>query len=308
MEEEPIEAIGTASTGPRAVHRVAGDGMTDRREMDPDLVCPAGDEVELEQRPAIEAFPHPIAGRRRTTRGHDRHPRPMARVPPDRRFDPSHCCRHGAMDEGEIRLLDTPRLELGHDRGLGDVRLRHDEQPARIAIEAVDDPGAADPGNPAEGVAMATQERIDEGPVLMARRGMDDQPRRLVDDQQVRVLVDDRDLDRCVADWRRRRGRRHLDANRRARRDDRVGLERLTIGGDPARRDEALDEAPGKTREIGGEAIGSAVSARGNDHRSNIVTGRRHQRIPGISRVPPREPPGGPPAGGRGGRAARSRS
>ena len=60
-------------SGPRArragaVDRVAGDGVADRIEVDPDLVRPAGHEVELEERPAGEALADAVAGDRRRAR------------------------------------------------------------------------------------------------------------------------------------------------------------------------------------------------------------------------------------------------
>ena len=66
------------------------------------------------------------------------------------------------------------------------------QQAARVAIEAMDDPGSLDAGDPAAGRPVAVgQERVDERAAGVAGRRMDDQPGRLVDDQQVVVLVDD---------------------------------------------------------------------------------------------------------------------
>ena len=66
------------------------------------------------------------------------------------------------------------------------------QQPARVAVEAMDDARPLDAGDAAPGLAVAVgQQRVDERAARMARRRVDDQPGRLVDDQQVVVLVDD---------------------------------------------------------------------------------------------------------------------
>ena len=70
------------------------------------------------------------------------------------------------------------------------------QQAARVAVEAVDDPRPLDAGDPTPGRAVAVgQQRVDQRAAGMARRRMDDQPGRLVDDQQVVVLVDDAERD-----------------------------------------------------------------------------------------------------------------
>ena len=70
--------------------------------------------------------------------------------------------------------------------GLGD-----DHQPAGVLVKAMHD---ARPPNPADcrevGAAVADQ-RVDEGAVRIARRRMDNQSCRLVDDNQMCVLEAD---------------------------------------------------------------------------------------------------------------------
>ena len=92
VEEEAVRTVPTS--GPRRDVPVPytgspGDRVADRVEVDPDLVRPAGHEVELEERPAGEPLADPIAGRRRPAVGDDGHPGPVLRVAPDRRLDPA---------------------------------------------------------------------------------------------------------------------------------------------------------------------------------------------------------------------------
>ena len=63
-----------------------------------------------------------------------------------------------------------------------------DEQPGRVAVQPVDDPRA-----PFVATGDAGGERLRERPGSMAPRGMHDHAGRLVDHQQVLVLVGDRE-------------------------------------------------------------------------------------------------------------------
>src|SRR3954468_17188044 len=54
MQEPPPETVRPTPRGAGPVHRIAGDRMPDRVEMDPDLVRSPGHEVELEERPSVE--------------------------------------------------------------------------------------------------------------------------------------------------------------------------------------------------------------------------------------------------------------
>ena len=74
-------------------------------------------------------------------------------------------------------------------------------------------PGTADAADAGQRGAAMGEERIDQRPVGMARRRMDDQARRLVDDDQVRVLMDHRKVQGLGL--RGRRSRRRY-ANREA--------------------------------------------------------------------------------------------
>ena len=73
----------------------------------------------------------------------------------------------------------------------------------------MDDAGALFPADAGERVAAVCEQRVDQRPVRVPRRGMDDEPLGLVDYDDIRVLVADlqRDrlrLDRDLADLRER--------------------------------------------------------------------------------------------------------
>jgi hypothetical protein len=59
MEEKPPETRRPAPRRPGPVDGIACHRMCDGLEVDPDLVRPAGDEVELEERPVREPLADP---------------------------------------------------------------------------------------------------------------------------------------------------------------------------------------------------------------------------------------------------------
>ena len=100
-------------------------------------------------------------------------------------------------------------LELRGERGVGGVVFRRDDEAGGILVDPVDDAGALFPADAGERVAAVREQRVDQRPVRVPRRGMDDESLGLVDDDDIRVLVADlqRDrlrLDRDLADLRER--------------------------------------------------------------------------------------------------------
>ena len=110
-------------------------------------------------------------------------------------------------------------------------------------------PGRCTPAMPA-GARSAPRPRsaFTSVPASWPGDGMHDEARRLVDDQQVVVLVHDVDRDLRLRDRRRRRRRRDSQLQRRAAADDRVRLDRLSVDREPALADEALHVAPATAR------------------------------------------------------------
>src|SRR6188472_2513903 len=173
-----------------AVDRVAGDGQADRLEMDADLMGPSGLEPDLEQRPSAEALAQlePRDGVARGLRVEGA-TRPVTPVAADGRRDPPGAGAGLADDERQVAPLD---LAVADRPGEALVRLFgacDDEQSGGVAVEAVDD---ARPIRIAAGGAEREQP-VRQRRALVGPGGMDDEARRLVDDDQVLVLVDDRE-------------------------------------------------------------------------------------------------------------------
>ena len=80
----------------------------------------------------------------------------MLRVAADRRLDPADLRGHLAEDEREVRLLDPAGLQLGHQRVLGGVGPGDHQQAARVAVEAMDDPGPLDASSARKPVSRLT--------------------------------------------------------------------------------------------------------------------------------------------------------
>ena len=169
------------------------------------------------------------------------------------------------------------------------------DQPARVAVEAMDDPGPLDAGDPAPGRAVAVrQERVDQRPAGVPRRRVDDEAGRLVEDQQVVVLVDDLERDIGLGGQIEGDDLGDVEPQLRADAHDRVRLEGFAAGRQPAVGDELLDEAAGQARGVGDVAVDPAGRAVGHaqDADPGRVRGINHPTASRASRSGPgRSPP-----------------
>ena len=124
---------------------------------------------------------------------------------------------------------------------MGPIVPGDDENAGRVAIETVHDPGslhAADRREPAPVVQQCVHERAS----AHARSWMDRHPRRLVDHQEVAVLVQDVQRDRLRLDSRRDGGG-HVDADALAAADAVRGARRLPVHLHVAFADEPLQRS-----------------------------------------------------------------
>ena len=113
-----------------------------------------------------------------------------------------------ADDERQVLARQRPRLHQLLQPPVRLGRARDHEQPRGVAVEPVDDPRAF---RVVPTLDVVREQPVDERAPRVARRGMDDEPRRLVDDEQVLVLVGHDQLDRLRDEPARpRRGRLEL--------------------------------------------------------------------------------------------------
>ena len=211
--------------------------MADRLEVNADLVGAAGLELHAQQR-GLGKLPLDLEMRDRGARlvGGGRVQRAVAAVAADGGVDRPRARVGPADDERQVLAPDTAvshrLLECPVDR----VALRDDEQPRRVLVQAVHDARA-------EWVVAArgpARQRLRERPGVVARRRMDGDAGRLVDDDQVVVLVDDLERDVVGAGGVGRRLGDRRDLDRVARLQDVALLARLATDGDGTGVDQLL--------------------------------------------------------------------
>ena len=137
--------------------------------------CPPSDPLE-------DLEPGDRIARRRGVEGVAR---PVAAVTADRRLDPAGTRPGLPEDEREVPPLDAPLADRLRQPRVRLVRARDDEEARCVAVESVDDPRSL-------GVAAGRTERekpVRESRPIVLARWMHDEPGRLVDDEEVLVVV-----------------------------------------------------------------------------------------------------------------------
>ena len=153
---------------------------------------------ELEQRRrrlAAASLDDLVGGPGRLAGGGDRHLGRRAGGAPDRRLDLPALPGHIAHDQRQIPALHRPRGQLFHERVVGLRRPRHRQEARGALVEPVHDSGPvgrADPRRHEIGqVWEAGQQSSDQGPDVVARPRVHDEPRRLVHHRHQIVGVHD---------------------------------------------------------------------------------------------------------------------
>src|SRR6266542_4682346 len=187
------------------VDGVARNREVDRGEMDADLVCPAGLELDVEECMAREQLEQ-LELRHRIARGRsvERTPERIAAVAADRRFDTSTARARPAHDERQVAPLERTVADESLKAPMRLFRTRDDHQAGGLAIEPMHDPGAF-------GLAagdVVGKKTVTERPGWVTGRRMNDEPGRLVHDDEVLVLVRDSQPHRFRGEFRRRAIRR----------------------------------------------------------------------------------------------------
>ena len=111
------------------------------------------------------------------------------------------------------RLVDPGQVVGGkqlREAVVGGVVLGHHHDARRVLVEPVDDPRPPHAADAREAVAAMGQQGVDQRLVGVAGSGMDDQPGRLVEDEQIVILEQDIEVDRLRLGLGRL-GRRNID-------------------------------------------------------------------------------------------------
>jgi hypothetical protein len=185
VEELALEA----EVAVHAVGRISGDGEVDRGEVNADLMRAARLETHAQERVLAEELEqlelgHGVSGEV----GIEGDARRIMAVAPDRRLDPSAARARAPPHERDVLAYDLPPAEHPLEAPVDVVRAGDDQQPRRVAVQPVDDAGPL-------GLVAARdrvgREPMDERAARVPGRGVDDDARRLVDNEQVLVLVRD---------------------------------------------------------------------------------------------------------------------
>ncbi len=97
-----------------------------------------------------------------------------------------------APDKRQVGAVQVARGESGGQRVVGQLRLGDHHDAGGVLVQPVHDARAALAADAGERVAAMGEQGVDQGAVLVAGRGVHDQPGRLVEHDQVGVLVEDR--------------------------------------------------------------------------------------------------------------------
>ena len=199
VEREALEEEWRARSA--SIDAITDHRMAERRQVNADLMRSTGLEAHVEVRELREAFHHPPARDRALPlpHGKDRHALAVTGIATDRRVHDARRRAHASVYDRDVTALHRAGHELSRQRVIRAWRLRDDEETRRVLVESRHDAG------PACATDGCDRRRVREGccrerGVRVARAGMYDHTRRLVDDEHVVVLVDDRQRERLGAE------------------------------------------------------------------------------------------------------------
>ena len=153
------------------------------------LVRATGLQLGLDPRGVAQPFHHAPVGDGLAPGPHlDRELLAVARVAPVQRLDATVGGRRLAHRQRLVNAIDVVRLERRPQRDHRRVVLGDHQQARGVLVDAVNDARAELAADAAQ-IADARQERVHQRPLRVTRSGMHHQPRRLVDDDQLRILV-----------------------------------------------------------------------------------------------------------------------
>jgi hypothetical protein len=206
------------------VHGITDDSVAGMGQVNSNLVGSARDRPTLDPDGAVELLLHTVQRPGHPTRRHDRHPLPFAWVTADGSVDHALGILGNPVTNREVGLFDLAPPKRECQPEMRSLALGHDQGTGGVLIEPVDDPGPFGASYSGQVVAVAEQ-RIHESARTMPARRVDDQPRLLVDHQQVAIFVEHVERDRLGLQVEpTRRGLVDLDPVSRPDRSRRLGL------------------------------------------------------------------------------------
>lgn len=186
----PVQHPGVGVATP-AVHRVTNQRQLAMLHVHANLMRAPGFQFDPQQGVLGEALLNPEMGDRMTPALPDLITSAVARVAGNRLIDGAPC-DHFAPDQGQVLALDFPLRQSPHQRGMRWQVAGNHQQTGCQLVQAMDDPGARHRSQ----LRPVVQQGVLQGPARLPGTGMDRQASRLVDDQQVGILVNDLQRDR----------------------------------------------------------------------------------------------------------------
>ena len=174
-----------------------------------DLVGPSGRQPAFEQCDrGMIGVQGPVVGQCvLAAMAHQGHALAIPRIAPDRALDIPGGRVGQAPGQGEIGTIQVARGESRRQGGQRLLGFGDHHHAGGVLVQPVHDAGPAFAADAGQGVAAMGQQRVDEGAVQVARRRMHDQPSRLVEHDQVAVLIQYGKVDRLrLGLCRHRRG------------------------------------------------------------------------------------------------------
>jgi hypothetical protein len=187
------------ASGTRAVNSIADQRISAMGEMHPDLMCSAGgktafDECRLRAERALDTI---MRDRRLSSVLSDNgHLLAVRDAAADVADDLAGKWGRQPPNECGIGPLDPAQGKVARQRVMGDLGLGDDHQTTRVLVETMDDTGPADPADPGKACTTMVDQRVYECTVWVSRRRVDNQPRGLIDDDQMCILKSDIQRDR----------------------------------------------------------------------------------------------------------------
>jgi hypothetical protein len=180
--------------------------------------------------------------------------RGIGSVAPDRRLDPAAPGPGPSANERQVLAVDCAPADQPLQTPVRLLRPSHDEQPGRVAVEPVNDPGPL--GLLAARRGMGEQP-VDQGPDRVSGRRVDDEAGGLVDDEQMLVLPRDPQL-HLLGDEIARHGLGRVQLDLLAADEPKALRAHLAVDVHPASGEQALGGRAGADlRQLGEEAVES---------------------------------------------------
>ncbi len=172
-----------------AVKQIADNRVANVGCMHPNLMRSPGFEVKLYQGQVLKILSYPPMGDRPASIRHHRHFFTILGVPPNIGFNHAAFGLRATVDQTQVKAARCFGLDLRLQGVVGSIGFRDRDHAAGIFIEAVDNTRTVFAVNLRQLTAVG-QQGMHQSASLMASTRMHHHPLRLIDNQQLRIFVE----------------------------------------------------------------------------------------------------------------------